>query len=77
MERNIKNSFKLLYDIAYGLNRIVDYETHLIQIFVKFYKDDEELTQFSLIKALEVIAEDLYWYEHSNWSEANRAVVFG
>jgi hypothetical protein len=75
MERKIKNSFKLLSDIVDGLNKIVDYKTHLIQIYVKFYKDEEELTQFSLIKALEVIAEDLYWDEHSNWSEANCVIV--
>ena len=76
MERNIKNSFKLLSDIVEGLNKNED-ESLVSQCFVKFFKDDEELTQFSLIGALEAIAEDLYWDEYSNWSEANRAVVFG
>ena len=77
MERNIKNSFKLLSDIVKGLNEITNYETHLVQIFVKFYEDDKLVAQFSLIKTLEVIAKDLHYDKFCNWSEANRATVHG
>jgi len=77
MERKIKNSFKLLSDIVEGLNEIVNYETHLIQIYVKFYKDEKLVAQFSLMKTLEVIAKDLHFDKFCDWSETNRATVHG
>jgi hypothetical protein len=76
MERKIKNSFKLLSDIVEGLNKNED-ESLVSQCYITFFKDDEELIQFDLIGALKVIAEDLHCNEYGNWSEANRAMVFG
>jgi hypothetical protein len=76
MERKIKNSFKLLSDIAEGLNKVADYETRVLDLNVSFCENRTSLQHFSLSKALELIVEDCPKNDFTNWSNADSAKVW-
>jgi len=76
MERNIKNSFKLLSDIVEGLNKVTDYETRVLDLNVSFCKNQRSLEHFPLSTALEVIVKDCPNNNFADWSNADSAKVW-
>ena len=76
MKRNIKNSFKLLSDIAYGLNRIVDYGTMFMNLNVSFCENQKSIAWFTLSEALDLIAKDCPNNNFADWSSADSAKVW-
>ncbi len=74
---NIKYPQELLQQIAAGLNRL---NIPVSCIAVAFEVEntspgDPDSYEFSLAQALDVLANDLYWDERGNWSQARTVRV--
>lgn len=76
MERNIKNSFKLLSDIVEGLNEVTEYGTMVLDLNVSFCKNQRSLEHFPLSTALELIVKDCASNNFADWSSADSAKVW-
>lgn len=70
---NIKNWQSLLQNIAAGLNKFEDVKISYLEVLL--YKNKHLVLCTDLQTALDYIANDIYWNENSNWSDANKAVV--
>lgn len=69
---NIRYQRELLQQIAAGLNRCLPHRVaHLVVVFVN---QDQEY-KFDLTTALDALANDIYWDERGNWSDARVARV--
>ena len=69
---NIRYQRELLQQIAAGLNHCASQRVaHLVVVFV--FQDHEY--RFGLVDALDALANDIYWDERGNWSEARVARV--
>jgi hypothetical protein len=73
MEYNLKHRDDLLSDIATGLGE-GSADSRLSNIYVVFHCGADSY-RFSLESALDQIANDLYWDDRGNWSEATTATV--
>lgn len=73
MERHIQHHFKLLQNIADGLQQHHNVRVHDLQ--VRLYLDEEVVKVMDVPTALDYLANDTHWDESGNWSEASRAVV--
>ncbi|MCK5603598.1 hypothetical protein KAR91_17060 [Candidatus Pacearchaeota archaeon] len=69
----IKNKMDLLLNIAHDLNR--HNTCSIANLEVVFYEDKEVVLETGVATALEYLANDIYWNEESNWSNANLAEV--
>jgi len=82
----LKHRDSLLEQIATGVSNLGDLRVH--HVVVTFRVDDSNgapnqydsdgevcLYEFGLADALKAIANDLYWDERGNWSEATTALV--
>lgn len=76
MERNIKNSFKLLSDIVEGLNKISDYETLVLDPNVSFCENKQSIHHFTLFQALDLIVKDCSENTCADWANADSAKVW-
>lgn len=66
---------KLLSDIAEGLWPLIKNRTPLHCIEVVFFDEDGQGVAFDLRGAIDAIANDKFWDERGDWSQANKAVV--
>lgn len=75
--RGLKNPEALLADIAVGVRRLTGYgrRVELGVVQVAFVTPDGERFEFGLDAALEAIANDLFFDERGDWSEARGAEV--
>ena len=69
--RLLKHADKLLQDIACELPK-AKAEPHLICVT---FHVGEDAYDFDLPTALDTLANDLYWDERGDWSEADKATV--
>lgn len=69
---NVKYHVGLLQQIAAGVNKHKNVPAQCLR--VTFRTDDDEY-EFNLASALDVLANDLYWDERGDWSEAKIAMV--
>ena len=84
MSQNIQHASKLLQGIVDGL-RAVDAQVRprtgltgnfkLGSLEVVFVVHGSEEFEFGLVQALDALANDTYWDERGNWSEATEARV--
>ena len=75
MRYNLKNREKLLQDIAEGLRTLDASSTPIQCVEVALKSEGEIVRQSSLHVALDSIANDLYWDEQGDWSDADSAEV--
>ncbi len=71
---NIVNQQNLLAQIARQLMALED-RAKLIHVNVGFYLGEELLLETYLARALDYLANDVYWNEEGNWSLADTAKV--
>lgn len=69
---SIRHKLALLHDIAEGVRREARYRVEVLE--VAFVTTEGEFV-FSLEEALLALANDTYWDERGNWSEATSAKV--
>lgn len=69
--RHLKHADRLLQDIADGL---VGKDAGPRLLCVTFHCGNDKY-DFDLATAIDVIANDLYWDERGDWSDADRATV--
>lgn len=83
MSQSIQHASKLLQDITDGL-RALEREAarrtprgsvKLEVLEVVFVVHGSEEFEFGLVEALDALANDTYWDERGNWSEATEARV--
>ena len=76
---NIKHASELLQQIAAGLNALVNrpfgQQSPRIRVVEVLLKTETDEYVFDLPTVLDVLANDLYWDERGNWSDARIAVV--
>lgn len=76
---NLKHADALLADIARDLKALEhrnNGRTPVGVIEVAFCSDDgKEIVTMGLGAALDALANDIYWNEEANWSDAQRALV--
>lgn len=72
--RSIKYHDSLLQQIADGLDCIGP-ETPLCYIEIDLYQDFERKLKAPLATMLNYLANDTYWNEEADWSEADTAIV--
>jgi hypothetical protein len=66
-----KNREQLLADLVHQLDNFENQK--LASIRVRFYKGPEMLKEFLGLKpALDALANNLYWDEEGDWSDADR-----
>jgi hypothetical protein len=79
--RNIVNASKLLADIAEGLKgrKLGDCNDHTrigcVDVLLFRGKEKKPIVSLSLPSALEYLADDVFFSEKGNWSDADRAEV--
>lgn len=71
-ERFIKHGPALLHDIAEGVRRE---SKHRIEVLEVVFVTPSGEFEFSLEQALFALADDTYWDERGNWSDAESAKV--
>lgn len=69
---NIENRDSLLRQIAEGVERLGENRIHSLEVVLE---TPNEQFHFGLAGALSIIAEDLFWDERGNWSDAVTAYV--
>lgn len=69
----IRHKISLLQNIAAGLNQ--HERRKVCDLEVSLYQDGKCVLQTSVPTALDYLANDIYWNEENNWSEANIAEV--
>lgn len=72
MGPNIKHGRELLQQIAAGIAR--EPRARVATLVVIFRVGDNAYT-FGLAEALDILANDLYWDDRGNWSDARIAEV--
>lgn len=72
-EWKIKNRETLLQNIAAGLNHRKT--SCLVHLEAVFYEDGEVVMKRDVPTALDYLANDIYWDEDSDWSNADTASV--
>ena len=70
----LKHKAKLLSDIANGLLR--NSNSEIDDLEVAFYVGAKRFEIGAVYVALDYIANDIYWDERGNWSEADVASVY-
>lgn len=70
-DRKIKNMEGLLQNIAAGLNL----HSKLGNLEVVFYENNKEVLCTNVQTALDYLANDIYWNEDNDWSQATHAKV--
>lgn len=71
-KKHIKHWEKLLQDIATGIHR---YDEQCARNLSVVFVTETAEYRFILVTALNIIANDLYWDERGDWSEATSARV--
>lgn len=74
MTRKLQNWETLLQGIVDGLSEGERERNSIGTVEVTFHCGDHSYT-FSLVNALTVIADDLFWDERGDWSSATHATV--
>jgi hypothetical protein len=69
----IRHREGLLQNIASGLSRFQENKIYNLQ--VRFLEDGKTVLKADVPTALDYLANDIYWNEESDWSNANIAVV--
>jgi hypothetical protein len=74
---HLKHRDELLDQIATGVAHLGDLKVHHVIVTFRVDGADGEVYQydFDLAHALKAIANDLYWDERGDWSEATTALV--
>jgi len=70
---HIKNQRVLLQNIAAGLNKYDD--TRIGSLEVIFFRNRKEVLRTDVQTALDYLANDIYWNECGDWSDATHAEV--
>lgn len=71
--QHIKNCHELLQIIAAGVNHYSNH--HVYNLEVTFTDEGEEVLTTDVATALDYLANDIYWNEEGDWSNANSAEV--
>lgn len=74
--KNLKYANELILDLIQQLKEIYKKSDRMAAIQVSFFDENHEfLVCGSLMWALDVIVNDLYWDEDANWSNAKHVIV--